>query len=472
MAAHCSRKLARLAAAAIAGLAAGHAAGQTLETPGAMVETVVAGLELPTAMQFLAPDDFLVCEKASGRIWRVVSGEKTGVVLDLPVASQATRGLLGLALHPRFDENGWTYVFYSLSLADGGAWIENRVSRFTFDGARLDPASETIIAQFQSDAAQNNTPACEGGVMRFGPDGLLYGCIGDLGRGGFENPRVEQNSGNGAAADAGGIFRLRDDGGVPADNPFAAHADPLLRRLYAYGVRNTYGLDFDPLTGALWTTENGPEVYDEINRLRSGANSGWLKIMGPDARDARFEKNGHTPFDADELVLLAGASYVDPQLSFLNPLGLTALRFVDGAQTPCAWRGRILAGDTNTGRLYLLTLSADRMTLDLPETLSDGVADDDTELSPLVAGHDWGVTTDIQLDGSGAIYVVSLTDGAVRRIRAPELAGDLNGDSVVDLADLQRLLVSFRLNAGGDADCDGDTDLADLSLLLEQFASP
>lgn len=449
--------------------AAGPARAQMIDDSRLTVEPVVGGLSLPTAMEFIAPDDFLVGEKNSGRVKRVVNGVVTGVVLDLPVASEATRGLLGMALHPDFAANGYVYVFYSRAESDGGTWLENRVSRFTWDGAALEASSELVLARFVSDAAQNTAPACEGGALRFGPDGKLYGCIGDLGRGGFENPRIEQNSDWEVSANSGGIFRLNDDGGVPADNPFAPNADTALRRFFSYGVRNTYGLDFDPHTGALWATENGPDVFDEINRVLSGMNSGWLKIMGPDERDALFEKNEYTAYDADDLVQLPGSHYADPKLSFFQPVGLTSLVFIDSPRFPCDLQGQMLIGDANTGQLYLLALNAERDGFALPPGLDDLVADSPEERQSLVFGSGWGVTTDLQLGPDGNLYQVSLSRGGVYRIRPSGPFADLTGDGVVGLADLQRLLAAFHYSAAGDLDCDGDTDLADLSALLSEF---
>lgn len=450
-------------------LAAGRAFAQTIDHPRLVVEPVVDGLSLPTAMEFIAPDDFLVGEKNSGCIKRATNRVVTGVVLDLPVANEATRGLLGMALHPDFAHNGYVYVFYSRAESDGGTWLENRVSRFTWTGDGLDPVSELVIARFASDAAQNTAPACEGGAIRFGPDGKLYGCIGDLGRGGFENPRVEQNSDWQVSANSGGIFRLNDDGSVPGDNPFASHADEALHRFFSYGVRNTYGLDFDPFTAALWATENGPDVFDEVNRVRAGMNSGWLKIMGPDERDALFEKNEYTAFDAGDLVQLAGSHYADPKLSFFQPVGLTALLFIDSPRFPCDLQGRMLIGDANTGQLYLLTLDAARDGFVLPPGLEDLVADSPQERQSLVFGGGWGVTTDLQFGPDGDLYQVSLSRGGVYRIRPTGPRADLSGDGVVGLADLQQLLAAFHYSAAGDLDCDGDTDLADLSALLSEF---
>ena len=99
--------------------------------------------------------------------------------------------------------------------------------------------------------------------------------------------RAEQNNQAQAAlsSGAGGIYRIADDGSIPSNNPFAGHANADFHKWFAYGVRNTFGTAFDPVTGQLWDTENGPNVFDEINLVEAGFNSGWTPLMGPDALD-------------------------------------------------------------------------------------------------------------------------------------------------------------------------------------------
>jgi glucose/arabinose dehydrogenase len=153
------------------------------------------------------------------------------------------------------------------------------VERYRWNGSAL--VEPTLIVAFPRDTTQNNGPNHDGGVILFGPDGKLYGVTGDLNRGFLSNPRLEQNTSATAVAGVGGVFRLNPDGSIPPDNPFVSHADPRIQRLWAYGIRNSFGMDFDSLTARLWLTENEPNVYDEINLVGRGFNSGWLKLMGP-----------------------------------------------------------------------------------------------------------------------------------------------------------------------------------------------
>ncbi len=413
------------------------ALGQSMADADLVVEAVAAGLDQPTQIAFLGPEDFLVTEKASGRIKRIKGGA-VSTVLDLPVASEGYRGLLSLTLHPDFSQNGFVYVFYSQADADGGAWRENRVSRFTWQGASFSPASERRIAVFAADSSQNNGVICAGGVVRFGPDRKLYGSTGDMKRGDFDNGRLEQNTSDAVTAGVGGIYRLNDDGSIPSDNPFAAHPNPDVQRLIAYGVRDCFGLAFDS-RGVLWMSENGPEVYDEINLVKPGFNSGWLKLMGPDKRNAAYPRNQFQTFDQRDLVKIPGSYYEDPRFSFLEPIGITAVLWLDSPLYPARLRGRLLVGDTNFGQLYSLTVNAPRNGFVLTASLADEVADTPAERNQLAIGSGFGITTDLKLGPDGFIYHVSLTDGAVRRIKPRRLVGDANGDGRLNSSDIMAM---------------------------------
>src|SRR5205823_5558152 len=190
-----------------------------------------------------------------------------------------------------------------------------------------------------------NGPNHNAGPIRFGPDGKLYGTLGDLNR-----SRAEQNNTGTPSTSSfvGGIYRLNADGTVPADNPFSANANPDFRKWNAYGVRNTFGIAFDPVNNALWDTENGPASYDEVNKVAAGFNSGWTPIMGPDSRD---------PQNVADLVSLTGSQYSDPEFSWLNPIAPTGIEFLAAATTDPAYSNLVIVGDNNTGQLYKFTLN-------------------------------------------------------------------------------------------------------------------
>lgn len=394
---------------AVVALAGDRAAAQpTLSDPLLVVETLSpTGVSLPTGMRFLGPDDFFLIEKNSGKVKRVHGG---GVeeVLDLDVANNSERGLLGIELHPDFDQNGYVYLYYSArSVAgDGGdSWSDNRLERYVWDGTALsaDPGFATFAIPF--DPAQANGANHDGGPIRFGPDGTLFLATGDLNR-----SRIEQNNTAAAAsAGTGGIYRLNDDGTLPLDNPFLSHPDSALHPLYAYGVRNSFGLAFDPVTGSLWDTENGPNRMDEINLVDAGMNSGWSILMGPESRDPQGQTR-------DDLVdLLMQSTYSDPEFSFDQPVAVTSIAFLAGSALGAAYDDAVLVGDNNTGSLYLFRLNGARDGFVLSGDLADLVADTG-ERAQLVFGSGFSVTTGIEVGPDGALYVLSLGQNRIYRI--------------------------------------------------------
>src|ERR687896_1950534 len=274
---HGVRSIGRVLALAVAALLAlaGLASAQEPELvdPDLAVSTAVSGLSQPIAIAFIGRDDMLVLEKASGQVKRVVDGEVRGVVLDLAVNSASERGLLGIALHPKFRRNDWVYLFWSESrtgadsnAGNGVRLMGNRIDRFEYDDGQLE--FDRNIIRFR--ALQNDEPNQfrgnhDGGVIRFGPDGKLYAIVGDTGRRGQTQnllngpfgPGIPDDQFGGPEPDeahtTGVIVRLNDDGSAPRDNPFWRDGRRLrgevgesIQKIYSYGLRNSFGLAFDP----------------------------------------------------------------------------------------------------------------------------------------------------------------------------------------------------------------------------------
>jgi len=387
-------------------------------------------LSQPTAMAFIGSADYLVCEKGTGKVRRVINGNvQAGQVLDLPVNADSERGLLGMAIHPNFSSNGWVYLFYSRANADNQPWLDNRVSRFTWNGSSL--GGETLIVSFLSDSNQANGPNHNGGIIQFGADGKLYGITGDLNRNRFE----QNGTGTTNVSGVGGVFRVNDNGTIPGDNPFAAQSSPELRRLYAYGIRNSFGMAFDPFTNQLWETENGPGSYDEVNYVLPGFNSGWIDLMGPDSRDS----NG-----VSDLSVVPNSNYSDPEYSWFSPVAVTSIIFPRNSNLPADIRVKAIVGDNNFGNLYAYPLNAARNGFSLTGGNSDLVADNDSERDQYRLGNGWGVTTDLEVGPDGWLYVVDLANGTVRRIKraanCPDCPADVApascGNGIVNVDDL------------------------------------
>ena len=436
------------------------------------VEVAVEGLAEPTALAFLGPDDFFVTEKSTGEVHHVVGGAAGDPVLDLAVNFFDERGLLGIAVHPDFANNGFVYLYWTASgegEGDDGLLgadtdeattlpdLGNRIDRFTWDGSTL--TFDRNLVQLRSNTLDTDTSGRvrgnhDAGPLVFGTDGKLYAVIGD------QNLRGQlQNITDGPPPDdmsfAGVVLRLNDDGTAPDDNPFAGvesgETGENLDLVWAYGVRNSFGLAIHPDTGALWETENGDDSWDEINVFPAGANSGWIQLMGPPERFDEYRQletdsedgldNPDYPpdslaGDADEaqarLFALDGSSYAAPVFSWKYPVAVTAIELVTSSalgesSTNTAWLGTVLSDV-----LIRYPLAEDGSGLALDGPLGDGVDDnaekgDLGESADFVVGRGFGVVTDIFLAPDDFVYVSSISNGAVYRIGPADQVGGGGG---------------------------------------------
>jgi aldose sugar dehydrogenase len=313
------RNLGLLAAAAVLVNGPQSQAQPTMVDPKLGVRTVVSGLVTPTTMAFLGVNDLLVLEKLSGKVQRVTGGViQATPALDLAVNSASERGLLGIALHPAFPANPGVYLFWTESATGADstvleevALLGNRVDRFVWNGSALTFDRNLIrLRAFQQDTNQPARGNHDGGILRFGPDGKLYIYMGDNGRRGqMQNlPDGPGPAGNQTDDQFGGpepddahltgvILRLNDDGSTPADNPFVragalrgGEAGENLQKVFAFGIRNGFGMAFDPFSGRLWEAQNGDDSFTELNLVEAGANLGWVQVMGPLSRLHQFKE--------------------------------------------------------------------------------------------------------------------------------------------------------------------------------------
>ena len=415
--------LRRFLAPALPLFLAATASAQSMNDTRLRVETWATGLNSPTAFAFIGPHEMLVFEKDTGRVRRVKDGTLRNIALDLNVDRSSERGGLGLALDPDLANNGYVYLYYSNSSTSGdtsGQWADNRVERYTYDKSTrtLGQVYGPLVSFVMDNGQGGNGPNHDGGVIRIGPDGKLWGVTGDLNRGRFGgDARIEQNTATTGSARVGGVFRLELDGSIPSDNPFVGESDSDLHLWYSYGLRNSFGMAFDPLNGNLWYTENGPDQYDEIDRCPKGMNSGWLLIMGPDSRNAKYWENNSTSYDASQVVNLAGSAYLDPEFSFRNPCGITAIQFLHSKRFPVDLRDDVYVGDNNNGNIYYFRMKAARDSFVLKGTIADKVADNGTEVGKVLAGNGFSVITDMHVGADGYLYVANLGTGRISRIR-------------------------------------------------------
>ena len=458
--------------------------GPSMLDSNLIVQTVISGLSQPTSMAFIGSNDFFVLEKDTGKVKRIVNGTLQGTVLDLAVNSASERGLLGLALHPNFKINRFVYLYWtesstgvdSTNLADVPL-LGNRVDRYFWNGSTLIFDRNLIhLRAFQADANQPLRGNHNGGILRFGPEGKLYILMGDNGRRGFlqnvtSGAPVPDDQFGGPEPDnahlTGFILRLNDDGSTPTDNPFynastslTGEAAANIKKLFAYGVRNGFGMAFDPLSGNLWDQENGDDAFDEMNRVTAGSNNGWVQMMGPSSRVSQFKQIetsygagnlqqlrwppsliADTPADAlARLYMLPGAHYNDPEFSWKYAVAPSPLGFVQGRGLGPQFEGDMFVGAARTflsgGFLFRFKLTPDRLHFSFSDSrLNDLVADnldkfDIAESETLLIGKDFGITTDVETGPNGNLFVVSNTNGAVYEIsgKQPTLfVASLNG---------------------------------------------
>jgi glucose/arabinose dehydrogenase len=482
-------------------------AGPTMLDPNLAVRTAASGFTTPVSLAFIGANDMLVLEKNTGMVKRVIGGVvQAAPVLDLAVNFASERGLLGIALHPNFPTNPGVYLYWTCQAAappaenpffptatrcDDAAMfgadtnvtlavplLGNRVDRFVWNGATLTFDRNLIALRAfqhdgapdppgQGDSAQNPAGNHDGGVLRFGPDGKLYVIIGDVGRRGqLQNlefgptpPTADDQFGGPEPDDAhltGVVLRLNADGSTPTDNPFFAAGAAVggavganIQKIFAYGVRNSFGMAFDPISGALWVQINGDDTFDEIERVDAGLNSGWVQVIGPLSRIAQFkdiEVNrppgtlqqlrwpptniADSPAEArSRLFMLPGAHYSDPEFSWKFAVAPAGIGFMRGRGLGAQYAGDLFVGAARprpapleNGYLLRFNLTGNRRKIAVDDPrLEDRVADnldklDLTESETLLIGRDFGVGTDVQTGPNGNLFVVSLTNGAVYEI--------------------------------------------------------
>jgi aldose sugar dehydrogenase len=359
------------------------------------IEAAVEGLSSPTSMVFVDDSNILVLEK-EGSVRLVSNGVlQAEPILQVPVNGENERGLLGIAADE--DDNS---VFLYYTQADP---LRNRVYKYQWNGQSL--VNPILILDLPAEPGPNH----DGGKIVIGPDRYLYSVIGDLNHDG-----QLQNFPDGPPPDdTGVIFRVDpEDGSAAPDNPFVNSGDELLSKYYAYGIRNSFGIAFDPLTGNLWDTENGPASYDEINLVRPGFNSGWQTVMGPISISGDTEEN---------LVNFPGSHYADPLFSWAERLGPTDIEFFNSTQLGDRYTNNIFVGDITRGNLYFFEVNENRDGIRLNTTqqqpgLSDLVVDSEDELSAITFGNGFGGITDIETGPDGNLYVLSFDDGIIYEI--------------------------------------------------------
>jgi glucose/arabinose dehydrogenase len=375
------------------------------------VEPVIEEEELlfPTSMVFVDNDTLLVTQKNDGDVISITNGTiKSQPAISVEANNEGFKGLLGIAAMEKPSSSSHTkFVFLYFTESLGGDQTRNRVYRYEWNRENQLLVNGTMILDLPAEPESVHN----GGKLEADRNGNLYAVIGDLSRDG-QLQNVRQGP---AADDTSVIIRIIQNGSGAADNPFSKSSNERMQKYYAYGIRNSFGLAIDPISGLLWDTENGPDSYDEMNIVHPGFNSGWNQIMGPISHSSIEQEDLE-----EELMIFDGSKYADPIFSWKDPVGLTDLEFLNSTALGLEYAYNLFVGDINNGNLYYFELNDSRTGIKLDdndlEDLTDQVADDEQQLSGIVfgSGFEEGIT-DIETGPDGFLYILTF-NGSIYRI--------------------------------------------------------
>ena len=420
------------------------------------IEKFVTGLSSPTSIDFI-DDTLFILQKNDGKIKSYKNGV-VNTILDLEVNNYGEQGLLGIA-----TTDSDVYLFLTESFHDGGLSIGNKIYKFNWNGNSL--IKEKLIKKLPSDGT-----SYIGGAMTVDNSGTLYAVSGEHYKGGVLQNILSENSyrhqSSGKILDSSNKLNIYDtiDDSISCigtsfklfttnppgwstskespstqweTNPFNifANINECVNRFFfnefsfghwkdtsvilqldppgeyaAIGIRNSFGLTTDPITGYLWDTENGPDKYDEINLINKKFNSGWAKIQGP--TDSQII----SPPEYKEYV------YSNPKFSWEKPIGITGLDFADSKMFE-KYENWLFVADYH-GNIYKFRLNEERNDLIFEsEHLKDKVVNimenssgESESMEEILFGKNFGLVSDIEFGPDGGLYVVSLLDGTIYRI--------------------------------------------------------
>jgi len=407
-----------------------------INSPHLHAEVVYSGIGFPTNMAFLGPNDILVLEKNEGTVRRIINGTMLPEpLLDVNVTILGERGMLGIAIARNEEAGkppGYVYLYFTESETyDGEDSIEgrqplgSRLYRYNLQDDKISDPKLFLDLQISNQQA----PIHYGGEIIIGPDNNVYLATGDFGnsvRTRAQNNNNENNS-NGTNLPDGtsGILKIdkegREIGGILGE-------ESPLNRYYAYGIRNSFGIDFDPITGILWDTENGPAFGDEINLVEPGFNSGWSKIQGiwkVNSSNWSLPASNSTQPINSTIDFGGRGKYSEPELTWEQPVGLTAIKFFDSDKFGKEYENDIFVADIVNGNIYHFELNENRTGLILEGSLSDKVWNAEKENQYAVFASGFVGITDMQVGPDGYLYVLTIQGNYYHEQENPNSKGTI-----------------------------------------------
>ena len=339
-----------------------------------IVEEFVTGLLLPTTFDFV-DQGMLVLEK-NGKIQFIKDGIlQSKPILSLDVSTSAEEGLIGILV-----DNDFVYLHYTTK-NDDVIGNDSKVGTTSNWFYRYEWINEELINPSLIKVIHGGNGMHNSGVMVKDPNGTIMMVMGDL----SNRQGLLQNYLAGEQDDTSVIMPIEPPGDY-----------------YAIGIRNSYGLNFDPITKILWDTENGPDEFDEVNLVEKGFNSGWEKIQGPMKEEIEFP--------------LEQFLYSDPEFSWEKPIGVTAIHFIQ-SEFFSEYNQSVLIGDFHQGRLWKFQLNENRDGFVFnDEGLKDLVLNIEDNKNEIIFGTGFSGITDIKEGSDGYIYIASIGGGKIFRI--------------------------------------------------------
>jgi glucose/arabinose dehydrogenase len=405
-----------------------------INDPMLKVERIIGDLNYNTKIAFLGNNDILLLamEDSNGAVFRMVDGEiLPEPMLRVDLGAEPKGCLCGIDVQKNSSGATNVFLFYYVKKPDdnsGQAGIY--VNKYEFIDDKLVNPKTIFYVPVIGQSIHN------GGGLTIGPDQNVYFIIGEL-----DGHRTRaQNFIDGPEPDGtSGIIRITTDGKPLEDNPIAGTG--ILRYYYAYGIRNGFGLAFDPVTDKLWDTENGPNYGDEMNEVAPGFNSGWTKIQGiwapklPGENDPDLARTNITNFEDFD----GEGKYSPPEFTWYHPTAPTGLTFLNSEKLGKQYENDLFVGDFNSGNLYRFELNSKRDGLILNGSLADKVANDFVERDQAIFASGFGGITDVKVSPDGYLYIVSLNQGAIYKIHP---ANEPNATDIAGLMDSASGLVT------------------------------
>jgi glucose/arabinose dehydrogenase len=350
----------------------------SLNVQDLVVEEYVTNLCCMITTMTFVEDDILILQKSDGVVRLIQNGIlQDKPVLDVNVDSVGEKGMLGIT-----SVDSSVYLYFTEAHEDGGESLGNRIYKYEWTGNSL--INPILLKELPSNVSHN------GGAMTVGLDDQVYAVIGDTLRYGLlQNKPIEWLKGDDVNFKDNGVILQ-----VETENPY-----------FAMGIRNSFGLAIDPVTGNLWATENGNDDFDEINLVPEKFNSGWIVIMGP-----------ATESEIDALPGYEDYVYDDPKFTWEEPVAPTGLDFAKFQEID-TYDNSLFVGDCNTGNIYNFELNENRDGFEFTSSfLQDKIINKNESMDEIIIGTGFGCVTDIERGPDGFLYIVSLSEGTVFRI--------------------------------------------------------